>query len=125
MSAAHRPPKSHLLIAGALLAAFLVQSFTASLQKSPVFDEAPHIASGLSYLEEHVFNANPQHPPLLKEMSAAFLMMAGIHWPKGPDPDKVIRGGPAGDKLEWPIGVEIIAFNGHDRVMFWARLPFI
>ena len=103
----------------------MAQSFSASSQKSPVFDEPPHIASGLSYLDTHVFHANLQHPPLLKEMSALFLSLAGIHWPKSPLADAVIRGGPQGDKLEWPVGSNIIHDNGPDRVLFWGRLPFI
>jgi hypothetical protein len=107
------------------VALFMAQSFSASLRKSPVFDEPPHIASGLSYLETRVFHANLQHPPLLKEMSALFLMAAGIHWPKSPYADALIRGGPEGDRLEWPIGINIIHDNGADRVLFWARLPFI
>ena len=125
MSPAHRPPRSHLILAGVLIAIFLFQSLSASLQKSPVFDEAPHIASGLSYLETRVFHANLQHPPLLKEMSAIFLMAAGIRWPKSPLAEALVRGGPEGDKLEWPIGVNIIHDYGADRVLFWARLPFI
>ena len=125
MSPAHRPPWSHLLLAGFLVAIFVLQSFSASLQKSPVFDEPPHIASGLSYLETRVFHANLQHPPLLKEMSALFLSMAGIHWPKDPLADAVIQGGPAGEKVEWPVGNNIIHEGGADRVMLWARLPFI
>ena len=103
----------------------MAQSFAASLQKSPVFDEAPHIASGLSYLDTHVFHANLQHPPLLKEIAAVFLSIAGIHWPKTQLADAVIRGGPQGDKMAWPVGVGIIHDNGADRVLFWGRLPFI
>jgi hypothetical protein len=124
MSPAHRPHWSHLLLAGALVAVFAAQSFVASLQKSPVFDEPPHIASGLSYLETGVFHANLQHPPLLKEMSAVVLSLAGIHWPGSDDARKVIRGGLVGEKREWLVGNDIIAGNP-DRVMFWARLPFI
>jgi hypothetical protein len=112
-------------LAGILVAVFLFQSFSASLKKSPVFDEPPHIASGLSYLDTHVFHANLQHPPLLKEMGALFLSMAGIHWPKSPLAAALIRGGSASRQLEWPLGVDIIHDNGADRVMFWGRLPFI
>jgi hypothetical protein len=125
MSPAHRPPRSHLLLAAILLAVFLLQSFFASLQKSPVYDEPPHIASGLSYLATGVFRANPQHPPLLKEMSALFLLAAGIRWPQTDDARALVRGAPEGDGAEWPIGNDIIASNGPDRMMFWARLPFI
>jgi hypothetical protein len=125
MSPVPHSPKWHYVLAGVLVAAFMVQSFLASLQKSPVFDEPPHIASGLSYLETHVFRANSQHPPLLKEISAVFLLAAGIHWPKSPAADALISGAPQGDKLEWPIGTNIIYLNGADRVLFWGRLPFI
>ena len=125
MSPAHRPPWSHLLLAGILVAIFVIESLSASLKKSPVFDEPPHIASGLSYLATHVFHANLQHPPLLKEMSALVLSMAGIHWPKSPMADALIRGGPRSVNVEWPLGSDIIRDNGADRVLFWGRLPFI
>jgi Dolichyl-phosphate-mannose-protein mannosyltransferase/SEC-C motif len=115
----------HYVLAATLIVIFMAQSFSASLKKSPVFDEPPHIASGLSYLETGVFHANLQHPPLLKEISAAFLAMAGIHWPKSPLADAVIRGGPQGEKMEWPVGNNIIHDNGADRVLFWGRLPFV
>jgi hypothetical protein len=108
-----------------LIGVFLGQSFAASLGKSPVFDEPPHIASGLSYIATHTFNANPQHPPLLKEMSAMSLAMAGIRWPDTPLARQVIAGGPDGANMEWPVGNDVIATNGPDRVMFSARLPFI
>src|ERR1035438_4344812 len=50
MTETERPPSYHYALAGVLLAVFLAQSFFSSLQKSPVYDEPPHIASGLSYL---------------------------------------------------------------------------
>jgi hypothetical protein len=55
MTGTERTPWYHYLLAGALLAVFLMQSFFASLQKSPVYDEPPHIASGLSYLATGYF----------------------------------------------------------------------
>jgi hypothetical protein len=125
MTGTERTPWYHYLLAGALLAVFLMQSFFASLQKSPVYDEPPHIASGLSYLATGVFRANLQHPPLLKELSALFLNAAGIHWPQSDDAKALTGGAPQGENAEWPIGNDIIASNGPDRVMFWARLPFI
>jgi hypothetical protein len=125
MSPAHRPYWSHFSLAGILVSAFLLQSYFSSLQKSPVFDEPPHIASGLSYIETGAFHFNLQHPPLLKEMSALSLSLAGIHWPKTPLAQKLIHGGPESTNIDWPMGNAIIANDGPDRVMFWARLPFI
>jgi hypothetical protein len=121
MSSAYR----HHVLAAILVAVFLLQSSFSSLQKSPVYDEPPHIASGLSYLSTGVFRANLQHPPLLKEMSALFLNAAGIHWPQSDEARAITSGAPEGENAEWPLGNDIIASNGADRVMFWARLPFI
>ena len=111
------------LSAGVLIAAFLLQSFFASRIKSPVYDEPAHIAAGLSYLETGEFIANPQHPPLLKEMSALSLLLAGVRWPESAEARQLIDGGR--DQLVWPVGNAIIAANGPDKVMFWSRLPFI
>ena len=110
-------------MAGALIAVFLLQSFFASRIKSPVYDEPAHIAAGLSYIETGEFTANPQHPPLLKEMSGLSLRLAGVRWPKSAEARQLIEGSKAG--LEWPVGNAIIAANGPDKVMFWSRLPFI
>jgi hypothetical protein len=110
-------------LAGVPIAAFLLQSFFASRIKSPVFDEPAHIAAGLSYVETGEFTANPQHPPLLKEMGGLSLRLAGVRWPASAEARQLIQGSkPA---LEWPVGNAIIAANGPDQVMFWSRLPFI
>jgi len=111
------------LLAGALVAAFLLQSFFASRVKSPVYDEPAHIAAGLSYVETGEFTANPQHPPLLKEMSGLSLRLAGVRWPDSAESRALIQG--SKPQLEWPVGNAIIAANGPDKVMFWSRLPFI
>ena len=123
MSTGGRASRTHVLIAGALVAAFLLQTISASLQKSPVFDEPAHIAAGLSYISTRSFYANPQHPPLLKELSAISLLLAGIRWPSTALARQLTQG--TDPSAEWPVGADIIASNGADRVMFWARLPLI
>ena len=123
MFPANRAPWSYWLSAGALIAVFLLQSFLASRIKSPVYDEPAHIAAGLFYVETGEFTANPQHPPLLKEMSGLSLRLAGVRWPDSADARRLIQGSQTG--LEWPVGNAIIAANGPDRVMFWSRLPFV
>jgi hypothetical protein len=111
------------LAAAGLVAVFFLQSFLASLGKSPTSDEPPHIAAGLSYLRTRTFYANPQHPPLLKELSGLSLLLAGVRWPDTPETRRLAAG--AIDQPEWGIGNQIIATNGPGRVMFWARLPLI
>src|SRR3954464_278184 len=106
--------------AAALIAAFLLLCFAESRLKSPTSDEPPHIAAGLSYFVTHeVFRANPQHPPLLKELAGLSLMASGVRWPDTPeanllassdDPARVFG-------LDWTIGNDLIARNSPDRVM--------
>jgi hypothetical protein len=123
MFPANRARWGYWLSAGVLITAFLLQSFSASRVKSPVYDEPAHIAAGLSYLATGEFTANPQHPPLLKEMSALSLMLAGVRWPDSAEARELMSGGR--DHLAWPVGNAIIAANGPDKVMLWSRLPFI
>ena len=123
----HRPWFRRALLhvlAGALIAAFFLQSFLASLVKSPTSDEPPHIAAGLSYVQKGVFIPNPEHPPLLKEMAAVSLLAAGIRLPDDPAVNEMLNE-PLGKQLEWGVGNELITQGGPQRVMFWARLPLI
>jgi hypothetical protein len=111
-------------VAAALIAVFSLQSFLASLQKSATGDEPAHIAAGLSYLQTGVFHLNLQHPPLLKELSAAALRIAGIRFPQTPEAMQAVQAPPNTSGREWDLGYEIIK-PAPDRVMFWARLPMI
>jgi hypothetical protein len=120
MSEEHRTPWA-FPIAGVLLAAFLSQSFLASRVKSPTFDETTHIAAGLSYVQTGEVRANPQHPPLLKTMAGLALLLAGVRLPDIPETRQML-GGAGGENA---VGRALISRNGPDRVMFWARLPFI
>src|SRR5205823_14112522 len=82
MPTASRVWRLYSLLAPTLVVAFLLQSVFANRIKSTTSDEPVHIAAGLSYLETGVFRANPEHPPLLKELSALALLLEGVHWPK-------------------------------------------
>ncbi len=105
-----------------LAAAFFAQSFTSSLQKSATFDEPMHIAAGLSYIETGRIVVSPDHPPLLKELSALALRAAGVRWPSTPEAVAVID-----HDIRFPqsLARSIVVDNGPDRVLFWARLPMI
>src|ERR1035437_5344028 len=121
-------PESRLLglLAGALVLVFLVQAFSESRIKSPSSDEPPHIAAGLSYVETGVIRANPQHPPLLKEMVGLSLLIGGVRWPHNPETERLIHGTlKPGEQPEWAIGRKLSAENGPDRVMAWGRAPLI
>lgn len=65
--------------------------------------------------------ANPQHPPLLKTIAGLSLLLAGVRLPDIPETRQMI-GGAGGENA---VGRAVISRNEPDRVMFWARLPFI
>jgi hypothetical protein len=110
----------------ALILIFFIQALAESRYKSPTSDEPPHIASGLSYVSTGIFRANLQHPPLLKELAGLSLLLGGIRWPHNKETEFLLHGNlPKGAQPDWNIGNGIIANSGPDRVLFWARLPFL
>jgi hypothetical protein len=106
----------------ALCVAFFAQSMSASLRKSATYDEPAHIAAGLSYLENGRIVLGPEHPPLLKELSALVLRLKGVQWPATPAATAALKGDRTSASS---VAKSIIVDNGPDRVMFWARLPLI
>jgi hypothetical protein len=99
----------------ALIAVLLLQIVPAAALKSPTFDETGDIAAGLSYLQNRSAWLNLQHPPLLKELMALPLWIAGIRLPA----DAMQQG------RERAYGAALIQANGPDRVMWLARVPMI
>jgi hypothetical protein len=105
----------------ALCLAFFLQGLLSSLQKSPTSDEPIHILSGATYVATGDIVANPQHPPLLKELSGLSMALAGIHW-------RNRTGKPLQDlppHWEEPGGSQFLQATGVVRTLFWARLPLL
>jgi Dolichyl-phosphate-mannose-protein mannosyltransferase len=120
MNPGDRAPWGFSLIAGLLVAVFLLQGIIGIRGKSPTFDETGDIAAGLSYVQWGEVRANLQHPPLLKELAGISLWLAGVRLPEDPKVREMLERG-----AEREVGSDLIAANGPDRVMFWARLPFL
>mgnify|MGYP001600129432 FL=1 len=68
-------------VLGLLLAATFFHMINASLKESAVFDETAHIAAGYSYLKFLDYRLNPEHPPLLKIISAIPLLFLDLEFP--------------------------------------------
>lgn len=117
----HRPTWS-VIMAWALALAFLAQSLSASLKKNATFDEPAHISAGLSYIATGHVVIGPEHPPLLKEISALGLSAAGIGWPRTAEATAALTGD---RQAAASVARSVVVSNGADRVMFWARLPLI
>jgi hypothetical protein len=110
------------LAAGALLVVFFLQVFFVSLAKSPSWDEPGHLAAGLTYLETGNFLVNPQHPPLLKELSGMSLLLSGARLPEGPPTREFLKGNP---DYQWIVGSKILVTGDFERNLLRARLPLM
>jgi len=97
---------------------FLFLTIKSAAQESAVMDELAHIPAGYSYIVKQDIRLNPEHPPLLKDLSGIFLLPLR---PMLPDQEysfsKDING-------EWTFGSQFLYQSGNDpdQILFFARL---
>ena len=114
MSAARRA-----LIPVSMLAAFAALAVTSLYGKSPTVDEIYHLASGYSYLATGQFELAIDHPPLVKMLAAAPLLLMDLA-PAAQTPGWSERDRP---KFEGEF-----AYHNRAplrRMLFFARLPIV
>ena len=70
--------KAHA-IAGCLLFIFFLQAFLSLPTQSMTMDEINHFSAGYSYWKTNDFRLNPEHPPLIKLISALPLLPLPLH----------------------------------------------
>ena len=110
------------IAAGALVLVFFLQVLLVSRWKSPSWDETGHLAAGIAYLQDGNFLVNPQHPPLLKELSGLSLMLSGARLPEGPPTRELLKGNP---DYQWMVGSKILVTGDFERNLLRARLPLM
>lgn len=113
--------KKSELLAGIILMVMLLLMIGSAQGDSLTRDELAHIVSGYSYLTQHDYRLNPEHPPLVKDLAALPLLSLN---PKFPSDH------PAWTKetnSQWTLG-EIFLFkmgNDADSIIFWSRVPIM
>ncbi len=114
-----RPAPLHRLLAAGLLLALLVQCLLSMRLMSASFDEHAHLPAGYTYWQTGDFRLNPQHPPLVKLLCAAPLLLLG---PKVDWSDEAWR-----TANEWRFGFVFFYQWGNDAdsLLFWGRLPIV
>ncbi len=92
-------------------------------EASLTFDEKAHIAAGYSYLVKRDMRVNPEHPPLLKNLSALPLLLLEVNFPE--QSWESVR--PDIWWQQFDFGTELLYRSGNDphKMIFWARLPMI
>ena len=88
---------------------------------SVTMDESPHIVSGYSYLTQKDMRLNPEHPPLIKDLSAVPLLFQNLTFDVNhPSWKDDVNG-------QWPAGAHFLyeSSNNPDKIAFNARMAVL
>lgn len=91
-------------------------------QESATMDEVAHIPAGYSYLSQKDYRLNPEHPPLLKDLSAIPLVfIEEIKFPHH------LYSWTTKVNGQWDFGFNFLynSDNDADKIIFWSRLPML
>jgi len=116
--------KKHNLIIIILLTFFLLQGILSIQQKSITSDEIAHITAGYSYLKTFDFRINPEHPPMIKMISAIPLLFVNPNLPTNIESWDLMKN----DVWEeWHYSpMFFYKYNNNaDQILFWSRIPMI
>ena len=95
--------------------------FFSAWNDSATMDELAHIPSGYSYLAKQDYRLNPEHPPLIKDLSALPLLFLNLNFPVDvPAWTEYING-------QWDMGRIFIYESGNDadKIIHFARFPIM
>lgn len=114
-------------LAGLLLIIMLALAFFSMRGDSATMDELAHIPAGYSYIIQKDMRLNPEHPPLIKDLSGIFVWLGSKITDKPiafPDQAKSWREDING---QWEFGRDLLYRSGNDAdsIIFWARLPIL
>lgn len=104
-----------------LLAIMFILLLSSSYNDSATMDELAHIPSGYSYLTQKDYRLNPEHPPLIKDLSAIPLLFLNLNFPTNvPAWTNDVNG-------QWDMGKIFIYESGNDadKIIRWSRLPIM
>lgn len=107
----------HYIILAIILASSFVLMLDASQQESAIMDELAHVPAGYGYVRELDARLNPEHPPLVKIISALPLLALDLNFPTDiPAWRDEVNG-------QWVSGTEFFYNSGNDadRLIQWAR----
>lgn len=113
--------KNHQIIITIVLGFMATVSLLNADNDSAIFDETAHIPAGYSYLKEHDMRLNPEHPPLIKDLTAIPLLFFQPVFDTSQDFWKKEVNG------QWEAGRQFIFKSGNDadKIIFWSRFPIV
>ena len=112
---------TYIIAAGLLIFVFVICVFSIK-DDSLTMDELAHLPAGYSYLTQRDMRLNPEHPPLIKDLSAfPLLFIKDIKFPSEIKPWKEDVNG------QWEFGRYFLFKSGNpaETMIFWGRIPMI
>lgn len=109
------------IIAVSILGLMFVLMFFSAWNDSATMDELAHIPAGYSYLTQKDYRLNPEHPPLIKDLSAVPLLFLNLNFPADtPAWLEDING-------QWDMGRIFLYESGNnaDKIIRWSRLAIM
>ncbi len=88
-------------------------------------DEGPHILAGYTYWKFGDYRANPEHPPLFKDLAGLPVYLANPNWPQ----DNLLWNDPnTNPYISQSLDSKKFLFNSNndaDKLIFLARIPMV
>jgi len=113
--------KKYRWIIALIMAIFISISLLNANNDSATFDEVAHIPAGYSYLTQNDMRLNPEHPPLIKDISAFPLLFLNLNF------DTVQKFWTEDINGQWDAGRSLLYQSGNDpdKIIFWSRVPIV
>lgn len=118
-------PKKEYSIVAFLLLLFFTLAVTSMTQKSVTYDEIVHAAAGYLYLRTGEFYLNPEHPPLVKEISAIPLLFLGANLDTQALSLQVSKRDIVLGDAQFGTDFFYVQNNNVDNLIFWSRLMMV
>lgn len=113
------------IMAGSLLVMMFLLAVFSIRNDTFTFDEVAHVGAGYSYLTQRDYRMNPEHPPLIKDLSAIPLLFLNLNFPK--DSVTWTQATPAVWWHQFDFGSQFLYRSGNnpDQILFWSRIPMM
>ncbi|KKS13879.1 MAG: hypothetical protein UU70_C0005G0001, partial [Candidatus Yanofskybacteria bacterium GW2011_GWA1_41_6] len=98
-------------IAGIIITSAVILAIASVWNDSPVVDEIPHIGAGYSYVVQHSYQFNPEHPPLAKDLAGLVLLPLNLN--QSAFSQKYAANWPTDVNGQWNFGRALIFQTGN------------
>ena len=119
------------ILAAALLMLFGLLALTGMWNDNANYDERIHLPAGYSYVTQQDARLNPEHPPLVKDLSALPLLLMKIKFPYSSQGWNTVLTTDSSRTPSWQtdvgFGNDLLYYSGNDaqNMMRYGRIPII